>query len=33
MRRQALRRDLHCPADGRYLQRGAAHAPGPVPPR
>jgi phospholipid/cholesterol/gamma-HCH transport system substrate-binding protein len=32
-RRQALRRDLHCPADGRYLQRGAAHAPGPVPPR
>jgi phospholipid/cholesterol/gamma-HCH transport system substrate-binding protein len=28
--RRPLRTDLHCPAGGRYLQRGAAHAPGPV---
>lgn len=28
--RRPLRTDLHCPATGRYLQRGAAHAPGPV---
>jgi phospholipid/cholesterol/gamma-HCH transport system substrate-binding protein len=31
--RQPLRSDLHCPEVGRYLQRGAAHAPGPVPVR
>jgi phospholipid/cholesterol/gamma-HCH transport system substrate-binding protein len=28
--RRPLRTDLHCPDSGRYLQRGAAHAPGPV---
>jgi phospholipid/cholesterol/gamma-HCH transport system substrate-binding protein len=28
--RRPLRTDLHCPDTGRYLQRGAAHAPGPV---
>ena len=31
--RRPLRTDLHCPDTGRYLQRGAAHAPGPVPVR